>query len=1524
MNNPNMQQNGMQQNRASAGLHHFIQHYRIQQQQGKVPNGWQQSTSPEERGQLALQFFTQYRLLKSGVQEVESMRAALTLETQNFMTSTSKEEYIANIKQKLIVMTNHRQQQMQSMQGGVPTNMNNMGNPMNAMNAAQMNMMGQMGHPGPRQGTPQQFNPSFPNAQLQRPMQVSPVPMTQGQSSMGMNGANPATMNQGQNTPQPNMQPDENQRKQQEAMIINQFARKLMEQTNAEIHNKFKADIQSWPEEKKQQLRNSNVDPLFLRFRQHAEMLYRRGALNPKGPNQKPGAMQGAGQPNLMQGQQMNMNQRQPNQDYDLTEIANRQMEALRSQEQGNAVVPASNNPNGQMGGFPGQNPQPGQAQNAMAQREAFHRQQQAQAQAQAQAQQAQVHAQAHAQQQARLEQQRQQQQQQAAQVRNQQNQMLQGQIGGLNLPQGSQQPSPAMPMLNRPMPPPGQAGSSGTPQQQRPPQAHVPIMTPQPGQPDPNLSDLMRQAQQRAAAVSQATQQPLTEQVRMNMMPADLDPNVKQQLLKVPEHQFRTILQGYLMNVRKNNMQNGAFPPGQPNGGQVNMLFNQQQQQQQLQPGMSGQMLGGPNMPNMIRPGMNFAQQPPVGTPQPPMGGQRMPMQNQQQRLAAASQMLRQNPGIIHATDSKPFPPNVLNATIRSSLPPDVRSWQQLKVWASQNPALVPGVDPQKLLMLQVLHFQDMVRQSGGQLGVHPGQQPGPGLAPPAQVTPAQIPARTPQQQQNMQNMAALQPTIQEIQAFRMRIQGTPQANISDDQVRGHLMQMKMRNLQQHRQQQQQQQQQHQQLLNQQAQRAQGQQQQPQPPPVQQHAPNRPPTAQPPVQVAPQPKAAAKPLQPPQPAQSHPTSNAGNKGTKRPNEDTAEPSTDAGPHAPAMASSRSQTGLNLTQEQMSKLTPAQAAQYRAQLLKAQDASNSKIQQQRGTVNPEELRTRMADPARHKQFKQMVEEAEKSMPSRQPIPLPQQARAALQKSLRENIARLKQLDNCLRLFHASYTNDTAEPEAVVRQIARSRALLFQQMSDDGTLHAQVTMTLDEFKAHLKPTLNFVAKITEKMKQSTQGQSPAQQPQGSTAPPAQLNAANLKIVEQQQRHHKAPSAPTTDRPPFAIGADSGHGVAHYFEGARPVTNLVLPEKKRAKLEAGSQTSTPTGAKASPRMPGTGSSPELRRQPQPQIPQRPTFRCNDPSCEYSVHGFETQPELQVHSQIHTKIEDPMQFALQSMAEYCDVDQKTGEPKVDPNAAKRASKPAPAPPKGPAQNIKAEHTPSAQHNAPTPAAQQATATAMARVPTQTGIKDSPSSNLLKTPQTMTKVATPGSGARGKATPASISKPAPMKEQAAPVPEPPVKEEEEEQPMLPMSLLDYSYEDTFAALDAKGPFTVLDLKDEDNTWALRSRPASPSTTPESSAKDTPSTRQSDISENDNLMINLDLKDTDMPDSWVYESMGGVDVISEDFATLGVVLPPMDSEDLMLFPDMGGMMDLDMLERTMDSMPGLMDVSVL
>jgi hypothetical protein len=52
---------------------------------------------------------------------------------------------------------------------------------------------------------------------------------------------------------------------------------------------------------------------------------------------------------------------------------------------------------------------------------------------------------------------------------------------------------------------------------------------------------------------------------------------------------------------------------------------------------------------------------------------------------------------------------------------------------------------------------------------------------------------------------------------------------------------------------------------------------------------------------------------------------------------------------------------------------------------------------------------------------------------------------------------------------------------------------------------------------------------------------------------------------------------------------------------------------------------------------------------------------------------------------------------------------------------------------------------------------------------------------------------------------------------------------------------------------------------------------------------------------------------------------LSEDMQTLGVVLPPMDSDDMMLFPTYGdGMMDLDTLEKTMESMGNSLDMSAL
>jgi hypothetical protein len=101
---------------SQAGLTQFIHHYRQQVAQGMIPQGWQQSVAPEERGQLCLQFYTQYRLLKPEDLEMEAKRTSLNFETQTFIASTSKDQYVNNFKSRLVLMVQARQAQLARMQ----------------------------------------------------------------------------------------------------------------------------------------------------------------------------------------------------------------------------------------------------------------------------------------------------------------------------------------------------------------------------------------------------------------------------------------------------------------------------------------------------------------------------------------------------------------------------------------------------------------------------------------------------------------------------------------------------------------------------------------------------------------------------------------------------------------------------------------------------------------------------------------------------------------------------------------------------------------------------------------------------------------------------------------------------------------------------------------------------------------------------------------------------------------------------------------------------------------------------------------------------------------------------------------------------------------------------------------------------------------------------------------------------------------------------------------------------------------
>jgi hypothetical protein len=105
----------------------FLQHYRMQLQQGRFPPGWQQSVLPEERSQLGEQFYKQYCMLRPEVPEVEAMRESISFETQAFISAQIKNQYVYNMNQKVMSMLHawqkptytqpqHKQQQMHQRQ----------------------------------------------------------------------------------------------------------------------------------------------------------------------------------------------------------------------------------------------------------------------------------------------------------------------------------------------------------------------------------------------------------------------------------------------------------------------------------------------------------------------------------------------------------------------------------------------------------------------------------------------------------------------------------------------------------------------------------------------------------------------------------------------------------------------------------------------------------------------------------------------------------------------------------------------------------------------------------------------------------------------------------------------------------------------------------------------------------------------------------------------------------------------------------------------------------------------------------------------------------------------------------------------------------------------------------------------------------------------------------------------------------------------------------------------------------------
>ncbi|KAF2764721.1 hypothetical protein EJ03DRAFT_355526 [Teratosphaeria nubilosa] len=800
-----------------------------------LPDDWRKIMDLRHRAQSVMQLISALKLLMSNPAEVSKvLQIAITFENNSIKQATSKEHYDQMLQGKLEDVRKKRESQAMQMmpqghfnmnpnvgmgQHGMP-NMNGMG--INMQNGGNMMMPnGQMNmNLGGNSG---QANSAFP-AHLQRQMQ--PSPRTQQPGAMDPSALQSATSqnhlpNMGQQNPQQGQmtlqqggQGPQMQNNSQQALMMR--ARQMYNNMTEENRNTLRQRLNHTLSPQEQELdKQHGRDPLFRMLMKRISQSNRQAMLQQNGGNMQPGNQQ-----TMMGGNVPQQNGGPPNFDF----ITGQQANALKQQESGELVVPASNNANMgmgnqmNMGAQNGINPQMlagGSTSNQQPSNPQFQRQISDLMQQQKATQAAQV-----AHQRNLLA------QQQAQQHSNQ----LRGQPGGLNAPNAlnggppGQTHSPAMSMLNRPMVPPGQA-APGTPNQQnRPPT--------QPPQTPGNVA-----AQNLVQHYQQMTNQGGGQMNQPNQSQASFDPvKRRQELSEITQgmpHQLRQMVISRMMEPmqakilvqqqRKHAMQQQGMPNGVPNQ-QAAMPPNMQnmgQAQMGGQPNMFGGALGQ-GLPGNTVP--NFNSQPPAN--QQAMNQSNMDSVHLQQKMQQQALMAR-------ALDMRMYNRTLLTPlNLNVPVPGEVGTWGRLKQWAQQaaQQGIVPPDTVQKIGQLQQQYFAnnraemeqaraDLLRtlaiKKQQQAAMQSGQQRPPssgpvnmpamgvqngGQAPPAQMVPPAAPVQQGGQQglqapnQGQRPPGSLQPpqmpTIEEVHRLRASQQNAFKG--TDDEMRAMLFEVR------------------------------------------------------------------------------------------------------------------------------------------------------------------------------------------------------------------------------------------------------------------------------------------------------------------------------------------------------------------------------------------------------------------------------------------------------------------------------------------------------------------------------------------------------------------------------------------------------------------------------------------------------------------------------------------------------------------------------------------------------------
>lgn len=727
-------------------LRQQISRLMLQQQsqfQQKDQLSWQAQISVPERMGLFVQLHSMLQLVRPGQNTGASAKDAVKLETEKFMNSPDKATYLAQITNTLKQFKEVRERNAQSMGHMMP----GLANQMNS------HLPGQIPQ-APMQQNPMQ-NPLFQQqqqqqgfpAQLQQQMQPSALAQNQmnmhpqfAQQSMSAQQMGPNMTQMGNLNGIPGLD------SQKFESLVQVMASKFNDQQKMQLQQQFQALPNGMH---KQQILNAG-GPILHKAREYviAQMSKARQA-----QGQNPGMMQDTmGMQRTASQTPSNMNQL--NQGFDPSVFANQQAIALKSQDSGGEVVPASNNPiNQRFGNMPmGLNPnaalnlqnmqagnqiQPG----AMRTQPMMNAQQ-----AQISAKQMQQHIQT---------QQAQQRQRQAVMNANSTNPANQPQMSLLQQPVG--QPATSLPR-------PG----STAPQQ----------MT----QPSMNTQGTLQQAVQSLTNTYNSPDWPQRNPIIRNLPPflQTLPPAAKETMMRLENDKFVQMMQLFqrllLMQQRSQNQANAQPGISAAQTPQMAPAMPTATMQQQQPPPQTPAMMNNPQL-----------QGPPGSAPTPPN---------------------KLTPQIIERLDSMPFNAQMFGGRI--NVPANFQTWRDFKLYHQNRPDQFPGINPQIFLPLQLKQSQ-MPQRGPNQAQPANGLAVPPGIQPPAPMTnaaaannapqrPQQMPANIPPQLMNV--------TPQDLQSFREKLRAAGKFNgqqePSDDQLKNLIISQKItswRNMQQSRQ---------------------------------------------------------------------------------------------------------------------------------------------------------------------------------------------------------------------------------------------------------------------------------------------------------------------------------------------------------------------------------------------------------------------------------------------------------------------------------------------------------------------------------------------------------------------------------------------------------------------------------------------------------------------------------------------------------------------------------------------------